>query len=261
MFPAPGPINNAVGRVVEAQTDNCGAFPPTASTTVTDEWFSYDAAGHVTDRWQRTIHSGGYAHSSATYYANGELNSLSLPGMSTVTYTLDGDGKQTAAALGGMTLVSNVNYGPVGPLQVYVGSGTDQDSYVYSSTTGKMSNFQFNVGASNASGTLNWNANGTLGSLHVVDGFSATNTQTCAFTYDDVARLIGDNCNPVWAQTFSYDQYDNLKQFGSAYSTSNYDARNRYTLLGTSYDASGNLLSDSVNDFSYDSFGVGSVYM
>lgn len=254
-FPATTPptgyvLSNPVGRMIEAYTNNC-----TGGAPITDEWFSYDVEGHVTDMWELTPNSGSYYHSTATYFPNGQLNTASIPGLGTITYTLDGDGKPSSAKQGTLTLVSGVTYGPVGPLTISLGSSTDKDIYTYYGTTGRMNTFQFNVGAKNAKGTLTWNANGTLGTLAVVDGFSATNTQTCAFSYDDLARLTGDNCNPIWAQTFTYDKYDNLNQFGSAYSTSGYNtANNHYTLAGTSYDAAGNVTSDSLNTYTYDAF-------
>lgn len=243
---------NPNGRLVEAETDNC-TLP---IIPITDEWFGYDANGRMTDMWELTPHSGGYYHSTASYYANGQLSSLGVPGLGTVTYGLDGEGRLYSASLGSLTLVSGVTYnGPLEPSRINIGSGSDNDTYFYSSTTGRMNTFQFNVGSTSLTGTLNWNTNGTLGSLVVADGFSAMNSQTCAYSYDDLTRLVGDNCNPKWAQTFTYDQYDNLNQYGSAYSTSGYNpANNRYTLAGTSYDADGNLTSDSKNNYTYDGY-------
>jgi hypothetical protein len=100
---------NIAGRVMEASTNNCTAGP-----SITDEWFSYDADGHLTDVWQSTPHSGGYYHSTATYFANGQLSSLSIPGLGTVVYTVDGEGRPNKATKGTLTLVSGVTYSPLG---------------------------------------------------------------------------------------------------------------------------------------------------
>jgi RHS repeat-associated protein len=246
-------ISNPGGRLVEAETDTCGASGG-RYVMITDEWFSYDKNGHVTDVWQLTPHSGGYYHSTASYYANGQLGSLGIPGLGTVLYTVDGEGRLSKATQGTLTLVSGVTYSPLGPTQINIGSGTDNDTYGYSTTTGRMSSFQFNVGTKNLAGTLNWNPNGTLGSLALVDGFSATNTQTCAFSYDDITRLVSDQCGAVWSQTYQYDQYDNLNQFGNQpWTAPYYPANNHYNLTGASYDASGNLTSDAANTYTYDS--------
>jgi hypothetical protein len=40
-----------------------------------------------------------------------------------------------------------------------------------------------------SSGTLTWNANGSLGQLAGVDGFNAGNAATCAYQHDDLGRL------------------------------------------------------------------------
>jgi RHS repeat-associated protein len=238
---------NPLGRMIEASTGDC-----TDSQRTTDEWFSYDGDGHLTDVWQSTPHSGGYYHSTATYFANGQLSSLSIPGLGTVSYTVDGEGRLYSATLGTVTLGSGVTYGPLGPTTINVGSGTDKDTYVYSAATGRMTNFQFNVGTKNAAGTLNWNPNGTLGSLGMVDGFNSINTQTCAYVYDDVTRLVSDQCGTPWAQTYQYDQYDNLNQFDSDPFTFTYDpATNHYNVTGVTYDASGDLTYDGTNTYTY----------
>lgn len=244
---------NPNGRMVEAESDTC-AWPVTQSSVLTDEWFGYDTKGNITDVWQKTPHSGSYYHSSASYFPNGQLASATIPSLGTVTYALDGDGKSYSAVQGSLNLVSSVTYSPVGPTTINIGSGSDHDTYGYDAV-GRMHTFQFFVGTKNALGTLNWSANGTLGSLNVVDGFSATNTQTCTFAYDDAARLTSDQCGGPWAQTFAYDQYDNLNQYGSAYNNLSYDPNtNRYTNGATTYDAAGNLTSDGTNTFAYDAF-------
>jgi len=65
-------------------------------------------------------------------------------------------------------------------------------------------------------------------------------------------RIQTDNCAPVWSQTFQYDQYDNLNQFGNQpWTAPYYAANNHYNLTGTSYDAGGNLTSDATNTYTY----------
>src|ERR1035438_7017940 len=76
LFTAPGTVTNASGRMIEAETDNCSKFPPTTLSRITDEWFSYDADGHPTDMWQFTPNSGGYYHSTASYWPHGMLKTL-----------------------------------------------------------------------------------------------------------------------------------------------------------------------------------------
>jgi RHS repeat-associated protein len=252
IFTAPGTITNGAGRIVEAETDDCTVYPPTAGHWFSDEWFSYDAVGNVTDMWESTPHSGGYYHSSAKYFANGKMSSLTLPAVGTVNYTVDPDGRWQSMKVGSLTLVSSVTYGPNGPTQVNVGMGTDKDVYTYDVATGRMKTFQFFVGSANSLNTLNWNTNGSLGSLNIVDGFYSSNSQTCAYIYDDLARLTSDQCGTPWAQTYSYDMYDNMNQFGSQPFTYTYNAaNNHYSTSGVTYDADGDLTYDGVNTYTY----------
>jgi len=237
---------NIAGRVMEASTNNC-----TAGSSITDEWFSYDAVGNVTDVWEATAHSSGYYHSTATYFANAQLASLGIPGLGTVTYTIDGDGNLQTATLG-RTLVNGVTYGPTGPTTIKIGSSTDKDVYGYSATTGKLASYQFSVGSSSNTGTVNWNTNETLGSLVIADGFNSADNETCNFIYDDLSRLTSDQCGTPWAQTYSYDMYDNLNQFGSDPFTYTYNpANNHYSTSGVTYDADGDLTYDGVNNYTY----------
>jgi len=75
--PAGVTVSNGLGRLAEAETDNCSAWPP---TPITDEWFSYSNRGETTDLWQSSPHSGGYYHNVVTYWANGLPNVLSQNG-------------------------------------------------------------------------------------------------------------------------------------------------------------------------------------
>jgi RHS repeat-associated protein len=260
----PGTISNGAGHVIEATTDNCSVFPPTNATIITDEWFSYDKLGNVTDVWQLSPSSLGYLHTFATWFPNGQLNTLNSSGLGTtggitgigaLTYGLDSDGKPSTLMLGSMPIVAGVTYGPVGPTIIDVGSGTDQDQYTYDPSTGRMTDYKFYVGSSNMHGALGWNTNGTLLSLTITDGFNSGGSQNCAFGYDDVARLITDNCGSVWSQTFSYDQYSNLSKSGNDAWNPGYNTKNQYSAIGATYDASGNLTYDGNSNYTWDAYG------
>jgi YD repeat-containing protein len=254
--------SNLVGQIVEAWTGDCTwPTPSNGSKTTTDEWFSYDVMGNNTDIVNGTYHMVGYYHGTAGYAQNGAVTSIGgVPGYTNVTYGLDGQGRPNSANQGSTPLVNSVSYGAAGqPTNIYFGSSTtgDSDAYTYDPNTGRITTWAFTVGATPKSlaGTLNWNANGTLNNLPITNGFNSGGTQTCSFSYDDLARLTTDNCgSTIWNQTFSYDQYDNITKTGNPGTSwiPGYDpATNRYTLAGTSYDADGNLLNDSYHTYGY----------
>jgi hypothetical protein len=84
--------------------------------------------------------------------------------------------------------------------------------------------------------------------------------QTCTDTYDDLARVSGNNCGSTWAQTFSFDAFGNVSKSGSIswQPTYNSPANNNPYLTGwngASYDADGSLLNDTFNTYTWDAYG------
>jgi len=128
-----------------------------------DEWFSYDARGQMADMWESTPHDGGgYYHTTASYFANGSVNTLAgIPGYSTDTYGLDGEGRPYSLMEGTTYVIHDTSYTAASqPWVVDVGAATgDSDNYGYDSKTGRMTNWTFTVGSTPASqtGTLTWN--------------------------------------------------------------------------------------------------------
>jgi len=282
-------VSNALGRMVEAYTDSC------SGSKITDEWFSYDGDGNMTDMWEKTPNSTQYYHSNAAFAANGAATSLSLilPSSNlTASYYLDGEGRlsglvmQEVESLGHThlmgprtTLVSSTQYNPASqPLNIAIGSSTDYDSYSYDPNTNRMIGWTFQVGSTpvTQAGALQWNPNGTLNNLAITDGFNAT-TQVCNYNppstsgmmgYDDLGRLLNVGCGPqtgdgtIWNQTFSYDPYGNLTKSttgpGQSWNPGYNSATNRYAPVSMQYDSNGNLTYDSSglgNSYSYDAFG------
>jgi len=263
------------GRLVEAETDTC-ASPITSSSMITDEWFSYDKDGRLTDVWELTpylkSHSLGYYHTTVGLFGNGALNTLSgIPGLTTETYGLDGEGRLSTAEEGTDNMMRSVAYNAASlPTAINLGSsnGTDNDAYNYDPNTGRMTKWVFTVGSSNQTGTLNWNPIGTLGSLAIVDGFNSVGTQTCNFGtsghmgYDDWNRLVYDDCGSGgWGQQYSYDQYDNLTKSvisgrtGTTFNPGYSSANNQFaSSFGANYDSSGNLTYDTYHHYAWNEF-------
>ena len=246
-------IQNGKGRVVEAYT---GAKD-------VDEWFSYDKAGRLTDVWELTPHSGGYYHTTATYFANGAVQSVSgVPGVNGATYGIDGEGRPSTGSFGTTSIVNanGVVYNAASQQLTVPNMESDTDVYQYDGM-GRMKKYIISVNGVSATSTLGWNANSTLGSLSVVDNITPSENQTCNFGtssvagYDDLGRLLNDNCSPVWSQSFTYDQYDNITKSGSVSWNPGYNAaNNQYSSIGATYDPSGNLTWDTFNTYTWDGY-------
>jgi RHS repeat-associated protein len=256
-------MSYAKGQVAEAYT--CSGA---CATKITDEGFSYSQRGELTDVYESTPNSNGYYHTTTGYYANGALNTLTGVPLHTAgwTFGIDGEGRPKTAIDGASTnLVTGTSYNPAGqPTSVALGSG-DRDAYGYDPNTGRMSSYQFAVGATPKyeTGTLNWNPNGTLGSLAVTDQPYTADAQSCTYGYDDLARLKNASCGTAWSQTFTYDPFGNIVKAGSSAFQATYSAAtNRIaTITGApapTYDANGNLLTitdSAAHSYSWDAEG------
>ena len=253
--PAGVSVGNTLGRVVEAETDICTTWPITQSSIITDEWFGYDALGNTTDVYQSTPTSGGYYHTTASYYPNGVPNTLVAPvgTAPTITYNVDGEGRtSTVSSSSGQNPVTATSYNLASQVTgVTFGSG-DSDSYQFDPNTGRMTQYQYKMGTLTDTGVLGWNANGSLGSLAITDQINSANSQTCSYTHDDLSRVANVNCGSAWGQTFTYDPFGNLTKSGSSAWMPGYNNNNRFTLAGTSYDSNGNLTNDATNTYAYD---------
>jgi len=261
-------LSNLAGRLVEVETDS--------GSRITDEWFSYDADGHMIGMWEETPHSVGFFYAAATIAGNGAITSLDLTNASlTGTYGLDGEGRGKSLSVNSTTMVSGVTgvtYNVASqPMTIPVGSGTDNDTYTYDPNTGRMETWDFTVNSVSEKGTLNWNPNWTLGSLAIADGFNSGGTQLCSFNaslvagtgYDNLGRLIGVSCAPsggtagsTWNQTYSYDPYGNLTKSSSSFVSWNpgYGSTNRYTCSGCTYDLSGDVTNDGTNTYTWNGY-------
>ena len=271
-YPTGLSISNGKTRLVEAQTTS------TSGSVITDEFFSYDKRGELRDVYQLTPHSGSgvYYHTTASYWPTGTLQSLSgIPGVPTIYYGangagLDGEGRITqVSASSGTSPVSNVAYStssttnPLGALTGVTFGSADSDSFTYDPNTGRMASYQFSVNSRTDTGTLTWNANGTLTKLVINDQIPGTiDSQTCNYAYDDLRRVASSNCGSLWSQTFSYDAFGNITKSGSitfmpsySFSNNNNAITNQFFSLSgvnVQYDANGNLLTDNLNSYTWD---------
>ncbi len=149
----------AKGRLAEA-------FTGPAASKLTDLGYGYTMRGENTDVYESTPNSGGYFHISQTYWPDGIPPSLlsGIPGVPSIQTGVDGEGrvKQMTAASGKIqSRTFNYNSASL-PTSVTLGS-QDYDSLTYDPNTLRMTQFQFNIGATPQSltGGLTWNANAT----------------------------------------------------------------------------------------------------
>ena len=248
-------VSNPVGRLVLAYT----YLNP---TTYSGDVFSYDARGEVTDYYQ---YSGSWYHIQQGYFANGATASLQgFNGMGTTTplsdlftYGLDGEGRvysildtTTDAPILGSTTYNSASQ-PTAVLS---------ESFKYDANSGRMTQWASTVGSDQQIGSPTWNANGTLQSMQINDNANNANTQNCAYTYDDLARLHSVNCGAnTWQQNFNYDVLGNITKtvptggtgvtFNPGYGSGNH-------VSGFSYDGMGNVTHDNLgNSYTYDAEG------
>jgi hypothetical protein len=243
------------------------AYTVLGSTTTSDIEFSYDEYGHMSDMYQSSTHSGGYFHTTATYFDNDSPSSIAAPGMSTMTYGLDGRGRLYSANSGG-ALVNSVTYNSASqPLVTTYGNGSggsngDTDANTWDAASGKQTETKFTIGATPVTDTLNWtwNANGTLGQLGITDNNSgSTDTQTCNDTHDDIVRITTWNCGSLWNESYAYtpDYAGNVTKSGSLSFAPGYTAATNRMLAPYTYDNNGNLLHDATLsiDNTWDGYG------
>jgi len=249
-------MSNAKGRLAEAYTvvhgQGCSA------SKITDEGFSYSSRGEVSGTWEFTAAFGNWYQTTATYWANGTLATLGGPtSVPTFTFGVEGEGRiSSVSGSSGQNPVTATSYNPGSEVTgVTLGSG-DSDAFTFDSNTGRMTQYKATINGSSAFGNVTWNANGSLRQLAITDPFNSSNTQTCAYSQGDLASIKSVSCGSAWSQTFSYDPFGNITKNGSISWMPGYNtATNRYTLAGTSYDADGNLLTDTFHTYTWNSDG------
>jgi RHS repeat-associated protein len=245
---------NAQGRLAEPYT----ATTQTGSK-ITDLGFSYSPRGEQTDVYELTPHSGGFYHVVQSFWANGNLKTLSGLGLPTITYNVNGQGQtSTVNASTGTNPVSSTSYNASGQVTGVTFGSLDTAAFSFDNNTGRMTQYKETINGSATFGTIGWNANGTPSSLAITDPFNALNGgKTCTFGYDDLIRVSSTSCTgSIWSQTFTYDPFGNITKTGnSAWNPGYNSATNHYTLGGTSYDANGNLLNDTFHTYTWNSDG------
>ena len=248
-------------RVVNAYTsEGCGG----RSSLTVDEWFSYDKDGRMTDFWESTPHSGGYWHTIVGYNAQGTVTSFSgIPNYSGFSFPLDAMGRVDGLTYNGAAETSGAQFNADDKLLSLTIGASDTETFTYDNDE-RMTKWVYTVGSASQTGNIYYNSNGTINEVAIADGLHPGGTQTCYYNpslasgtgYDDVGRLIGVSCGSLWAQTYSYDSYDNITESGSvswACATC-YNTKNQYTTTlasSVSYDAAGDVTNDGTEAYTW----------
>jgi RHS repeat-associated protein len=235
----------AKGRLAEAYT----------GSKTTDLGFSYDADGRIIDFYESTPHSSGYYDVTASYWANGMLDTLKGVGLPTLTYGPDGEGRpKIVSASGGVNPVSSTSYNSAGQATDVTFGSLDPAHFEFDSGTGRMTKYMLTINGTAVYGNPQWNLNGTLKQLVITDPFNVSDAQTCKYGYDDLARVASVDCGAtIWQQNFTYDPFGNITKSvplsgtGIAFNPGYDPATNRYT-DGAIYDLNGNGNGNLTND-------------
>ena len=243
-------MGNAKSRLAEAYTATC----QTCSKT-TDEGFNYTLRGEVTTVYESTPHSSGYFWVTQSYWANGtpDLETNNLGNLTGITNGVDGEGRVSTVSAGtGQNPVTSTSYNAASEATALTLGSADSDAFSFDPNTFRMTQYQFNVNGQAVTGALTWNANGSLGKLAITDAFNAANTQTCTYSHDDLARIASGNCGSVWSQTFTYDAFGNLTKAGTNSFNPGYNTATNRMSTGATYDANGDVLTDSLHSYAWD---------
>jgi RHS repeat-associated protein len=252
-------VSNTKGRLINAYTNSaCNG----RTSLVADKWLGYSPRGEVTDIYSSTPNSAGYYHVAKTYWANGAVETLGgIPGVPTITYGADGEGRTSTVTGGSQNLVTTTSYNPASQVTGVTFGSQDSDTYQYDPKTGRMTQYSFNVNGSSLIGKPAWNSNGTLLTLDITDPFNSANQQNCTYGFDALARVNSVGCGNAWAQTFTYDPFGNITKTGSSswgcatcYNTSTNHYNNTLSSQIT-YDNDGNLTYDTFHHYQWDPQG------
>ena len=253
-------MQNAKGSMVEAYT--C-ANPGSCSTKLTDvaeSIYPEGSPGSYTGRviqqtLESTPNSAGYFSLQATTYPNGARASLSIfkgatAILPTISYSLDGEGRPNSVTdtTNALNLVTATAYSPWSGITSTTYGNGDSDTFTLDPNTGRLTGFKSAIAAStpfSTTGTLGWNANGSLGSFGWADTNEPAKNQSCTYSADDLNRINKANCGSAFGETYTYTAFGNISKAvltsGKTYAPTYNVATNQVSgsALAT-YDANGN---------------------
>ena len=253
---------NQKGRLAEMYTGS-------SSSKTTDEGYCYSARGDLTDVFETTPHSGGYFHTTASYWEDGSIKTLGgIPGITgSFTYTPNYVWTNTVTGPSSASLVKSVtsSFG-VSPSVVTYGSN-DTDTF-NQDTKQNFTGFSSTVGSSTVSNVWTLNSNGTPSQQVITNPFdTVASGLTCSYSYDALVRPLSFHCintstsADVWGQNYAFDEFGNIKKTvpagyaGHTWApTYNLD-NNQYTGSTFAYDSDGQIANDTLNTYTWGADG------
>lgn len=254
VYGAAGAANNSIGRLISSSDG-------TGTTSL-----QYDSMGRVLQA-SKVIGTNTYVTKFG--YVNGRLQAITYPSGSTgsgtqVNYTYDNIGRLSSIAIGPTVIYRAGTYNAAGQLLSSSFGNGMSGAYAYN-TQAQLTSLRYTNGATSLMDlTYNYggaNDNGLI--TGIIDNVDSTHST--AYLYDGLGRLqqaqtVDQTSAASWNLQFSYDRYGNrLSQTavgGQSLMPNSqlvYDsATNRITATGMSYDAAGNMTSDSNFTYGFD---------
>jgi RHS repeat-associated protein len=246
------------------------------------ESINYDPMGR---EWkEQRITNGVTENTTYTYNLDGSTWTLTYPSGRVITYSYNAAAQPLSAVdtTNNISYAINAYYAPDGSLAQLQNGTNVITTHIYNdrfqpcwvfATTGSALAWQptqtsCTSTASPAGNILdlkyNFNLSHDNGNLIGITN-NRDNTRSQSFTYDQVNRIVtaetsatsGANC---WGESYSYDQWANLTNIGavSGYTGCTQEnlsvtatTNNQLSATGFSYDAAGNMLTDSSNTYGY----------
>jgi RHS repeat-associated protein len=215
-----------------------GLTDGTGTTSVT-----HDALGRITGITAPDTGSIGYA-----YNGRGQRTGLTYPDGTTVTYTYHADGQMHQVLQGGTPLATYA-YDSAGRRDTLTRANGAVTAFAYDNAD-RLTDLQTTVGVTTTS-RFQYSLD-RMGQRTAVTETLTTQTRTITSTYDGLQRLTGAAETPGTTYEYRYDLAGNrteVRENDALVADLRYNDANQ--VIGWSYDAAGNLLSDGTSTRSY----------
>jgi RHS repeat-associated protein len=227
----------------------------------------YDAVGRILRQYQR-LDSTDYL-SEATYKVGGPIDSEVYPAVPgagdrrTVSYSYDASARlsgvsSSATSYAAAASVSGIEYAAHNGLK----NETYGNNLIHGVTYNtRLQPTEIRLGTSGSPTSIvdidySYGTTSNNGNIQSISYAGGGLSYTQAFTYDSLNRLAtaNENSGSAWSQTNNYDRYGNrrIDLGGGTYNLAFSSTTNRITTSGYAYDSSGNLIDDTVHDYTFD---------